>query len=413
VTVYALDLDWDLVNHLADPDSVEYLRTEYIQPEVIEDPQMRAVFEWQMDHLRQHGVAATASVLEAEFDYINIDQPQTVIADLVQRLRERYGRNEGQEVVRELAKVAVNNPADIGKELISAGRKFALMLTPKGEAYGEDDFKRAMKEYDRLVTIGRGPSLGFDDLDDYFYGQLGLTFLVGAPKSMKSWFTIKAFYENIMMGKRPWLYSLELPAFESDMRLRCMAAKVPYWKFTKRQLTTRDRQDLEEASEILQSWGNYRIEKPPRGERNPQVLVERARDAGADCVFIDQLQYVENYKKRSLGGMNETGEYWEAINEFRDYSDEGPVFIVHQFNRSVMNADKMPEVQQAKGSSGIEECATLALGLWASKEMRKSNVVHVGTLVSRNYEYLTWEAQTNFKNSCHISIVDTVDDDDS
>lgn len=413
MTVYALDLDWDLVNHLSDPNAVEYLRTEYLQPEVIEDPQMRKVFEWQMDHLREHGVAASASVLEAQFDYINIDQPQTVIADLVNRLRERYGRNEGQEVVRHLAKVATNNPADIGKELISAGRKFSIALTPKGEAYGEDDYKRSMKEYDRLVTLGRGPSLGFDDLDDYFYGQLGLTFLVGAPKSMKSWFTIKALYENIMQGKQPWLYSLELPAFESDMRLRCMAAKVPYWKFTKRQLTPKDRQDLEEASEILQSWGRYRVEKPPRGERNPQVLIERARDAGADVIFIDQLQYVENYKKRSLGGMNETGEYWEAINEFRDYSDEGPIFMVHQFNRSVMNADKMPEVQQAKGSSGIEECATLALGLWASKEMRKSNVVHVGTLVSRNYEYVTWEAQTNFKNSCHISILDTVDDDDS
>lgn len=415
--IYALDLDWDLVCHLADPDSVLYLRAEYIQPELIEDFQLRAVYEWQMDHLRQHGKPATGSVLEAEFDgtlgkaEVVIEAPQTAVADLVDRLRQRYGRNEGQEIVRNLAKVAANDPAAIGKELVNEGRKLALRLTPKGEAFGQDDHDRAMLEYDRLVTIGRGPSLGFKDLDDYFYGQLGLTFLVGAPKSMKSWFTLQAFYENIMAGKFPLLYSLELPAFETDMRLRCLAAKVPYWRFTKRQLTPVDRKALEDASEILADWGNYRIEKPPRGERNVQSLIEKGRDMGSDCIFIDQLQYVENYKKRSLGGMNETGEYWEAINELRDMSDEGPIYVVHQFNRSVMNAEKMPEVQQAKGSSGIEECATLALGLWGTREMKKSGIVHVGTLVSRNYEYETWEANVNLKTGLSLEIVGTVLDE--
>ncbi len=420
MTIYALDLDWDLVNHLQDPKSVEYLRAEYIQPDLIEDPELCRVYKWQMDHLREHGQPATASVLEAEFDgtngkaEISLSDPETAIADLVTRLRERYGRNEGQEIVKNLARTAATDPAKIGAELITHGRRLAQRLTPKGEAMTGDDFARSMQHYDKLVTLGRGPSLGFDELDDYFYGQLGLTFLVGAPKSMKSWFTIKALYENIIAGRNPVLYSLELPAFETDMRLRCMAANVPYWKYTKRQLTNLDKQALSDATDVLgANNGIYRIEKPPRGERTVQRLLEQARDSGADVVFIDQLQYLENERGRSLGGMNDTGEYWEAINELRDYSDEGPVFVVHQFNRSVMNADKMPEVQQAKGSSGIEECATLALGLWASKSMRKSSVIHVGTLVARNYEYQTWEATTNFKRACSIAISDTVDEDEA
>jgi hypothetical protein len=79
VTIYALDLDWDLVNHLKDSHSVAYLRSEYVQPELIEDPQLRAVFEWQMAHLRKHGKPATASVLEDEFDYISLEAPQTAV----------------------------------------------------------------------------------------------------------------------------------------------------------------------------------------------------------------------------------------------------------------------------------------------------------------------------------------------
>jgi replicative DNA helicase len=312
-----------------------------------------------------------------------------------------------------LAQTASTDPANIGADLIREGRRLAVRLTPKGEAFAADDFQRTMQEYDRLVTLGRGPSLGFQELDDYFYGQLGLTFLVGAPKSMKSWFTIKAFYENVLAGKEPLLYSLELPAYEADMRLRCMAAKVPYWKFTKRMLTPVDKKNLSDAADTLEQFGSYRIEKPGRGDRTVQKLVEKGRDQGHGAIFIDQLQYIENDRKRSLGGMNETGEYWEAINELRDYSDEGPIFVIHQFNRSVMNADKMPEVQQAKGSAGIEECATLALGLWSSKAMRKSGLLHVGTLVSRNYDYQMWEAQAQMKNSCWLSITDTVDDDEA
>jgi hypothetical protein len=65
--------------------------------------------------------------------------------------------------------------------------------------------------------------------------------------------------------------------------------------------------------------------------------------------------------------------------------------VVHQFNRSVMNADRMPEMQQAKGAAAIEEVATLALGLWANKDMRKSNLVELGTLAARHWTYEAWE----------------------
>ena len=96
----------------------------------------------------------------------------------------------------------------------------------------------------------------------------------------------------------------------------------------------------------------------------------------------------------------------------RDYSDEVPIFIIHQFNRSVMNAKEMPEMQQAKGSAAIEETAHLALGLWANKEMRKNNVIEVGTLASRSYSYKSWHLEVGLSKDCRLDMIGEVTDDE-
>jgi len=208
------------------------------------------------------------------------------------------------------------------------------------------------------------------------------------------------------------LYSLELPANESDMRLRCMAANVPYWKYLKNCLMPEDRKALEDASEIMDDRGQFRIEKPDQGERGVQRMVERAINSGASCVFIDQLQYIENRKGLNLGAQNNTGDYFEVVNDLRNYSDQIPIFVVHQFNRSVMNATEMPEMQQGKGSSAIEEVATLSLGLWANKEMRQNNMIEVGTLASRNYSYQNWQVDVSLSHGCGFNMIGPVDGDE-
>lgn len=411
MTIYALDIDWDFILHLAVPDSFQTIRDEHFGVELLEDELAQSVYNFQLEHQRKHGKPASASVLEHEFDDVSITDPQSEIGDLIERLRKRYANNAGRQAILDITKTKIDEPADLAKAMLEEGRKLYYLLAPRGKAFGADDYAKAIARYHKGVVQGRGPSLGFTELDNYFYGQHGLTFLVGAPKSFKSWFTIKAVLENVKDGKFPYLYSLELPAEETDMRLRCMAAQVPYWKYLQHQLDQRDQEALSEASELLRDWGRYMIEKPQQGERDTNTLVERARDAGADSIFVDQLQYVENNRGIAIGALNDTKDYFQVINDFRDHSDSGPIWVVHQFNRSVMGSEGLPEMQQIKGSAAVEECATLALGLWASKEMRKSSLVHIGTLTSRNYGDQCWEAQVLMRSSCGISIQREVDED--
>lgn len=410
--IFELDIDLDLINHLAKRESVYRLQQEQVKAKVINDPLAMKVFQWQMQHVRDHGDPATAAVLEDQFPQIALDRPETAIGDLIQRLRTRYLKNEGRRHISEIAQLAVTDPLEVAKEMQRRARDLTDLTVVRGEVYGTGDFPRAREAYDKLVLRGKGPSLGFPEVDEHFHGQLGVTFLIAAPKTYKSWTTVNGFISNIDCGFNPYMYSLELPSLESYWRTVCMAADIPYWKFLKRALMPDELRRVQTAAEVLDDHGaRFSIDKPPMGSRSVAQLVDKAVDSGADCIFIDQLQYIENRKGMAIGAIGSTSDYFEVVNDLRNYSDHIPIFVVHQFNRSVMKADEMPEMQQAKGSSAIEEVATLGLGLWADKDMRDSNVVQLGTLASRNYEHNAWELQVSLSRHCSINMIGEVEDE--
>jgi hypothetical protein len=187
-----------------------------------------------------------------------------------------------------------------------------------------------------------------------------------------------------------------------------MAADIPWWKYLKGGLSPADRRAVREVSEAMTEAGQYWLYHPDHGERNIDVMIEKAMVHEPDVIYIDQLQYVETKSGRSVGAKNDTGDYWEVCDKLRDYSDDVPVWMVHQFNRSVMNAEELPSMQQIKGSAALEETGTLVLGLHATKDMRSSNVVEMGTLASRNYEWLQWAFNIHFNRGCSIDLAGQV-----
>lgn len=408
---YALDLDEEILSHLANPDAWTDLRNEGFKVTLIEDPFVKEVYEWQDAHVRNHGVPATASVLADQFD-VSFVEPLTAIGDLVGRLDERFVRNNGREALEAARDQYIADPLVIPDFFSKEGRRLKALLSNKGDVYGTGDFDRLRQHYHHKVKLGRGPSLGFPELDDYFYGMLGLVFILAPPKTYKSWIMLKILVENVIKGNNVCLYSLELPAAESSMRLACLLADVPWWHYLHNCISPQELSVMNEFVETLNGMGVYSIVKPPKGERTLDHLVGKARDNGSDLILIDQLQYVENVNHHPLGERNDPGEYWGVLDNARDYSDEGPIYIAHQFNREAQYADKMPPIQQAKGSSGVEETATLALGMWANKDMHRSNLVEVGSIISRNYLNASWNMQVEMGKGCNFEIVGRVEEDD-
>lgn len=407
--IVALDLDWDFLNHLVLRDSWATIKAESVTSELLEDEYAIKVFNWQNKHAREHGSPATGSVLEDQFDDLALEPPLTAIGDLLIRLRERYLKNHGRDAIRAAADVYKKEPLELGPALIKAGRELATITQSRGESWGTGDTERSILEYHKGVVRGVGPSFGFPELDDFFHGQRGLTFHLGSPKSGKSWLGVKALVNNIALGNYTEMYALELPAYEAQMRARCMVADIPWWKFIKSALEPEDLEKLRETGEWLDSTGLFRVIKPPHGERDAETLVRASIDRGADLVILDQLQYLEE-NGRALGDRNETGAYWGAGDKLRTLSDEVPIHVIHQFNRGAMFAEEMPPVENAKGSSMIEEMATVVLGQWANKDMRASGLLEIGTLASRNHPLASWECKVELTYGCSFDIIGRCDE---
>lgn len=409
--IYALDLDEDFLLHLAIPESVEVMRAEPVGAALIEDSFVKDALLWQYRHVREHGKPATATVFAEEFD-LDISEPEAAIGDLIDRLRDRYIKNNSRKYMERIGDAYKEDPATVPGVIVQVGREFQEIVGKRGETYGTGDFSRAISVYDQTVLRGPGPSFGFADVDKHFHGIRGVVFGIAPPKTYKSWlWGINPALANVMGGKNVHLYSLELPAVETYMRLVCLAAGVPFWKYIYGKITPPDRKALNEASELLDGMGTFKVTKPEPGHRTFEEMVENAGDAGADLVIVDQLQYVETQSGKQLGGCDPR-EFWQPLNSLRDMSDDMPLMVIHQFNRSVMGAQEMPEMQQAKGASSIEEVATLALGIWANKSMRRSNVVEIGTLAARNQEYQSWEIGVNLTEGCDFIMRGRVDHDE-
>lgn len=412
IEIYSLDLDEELLAHLVDPEAWVVLRGEQFADDLIEDPEIVEMYKWARAHLKEHRQPPSADVLADQFDLAEMRAPETAIGDLLDRMRERYIKNRGRKELERIIKSHQESPLEVPQALIKAGRDLTALVSKRGEMFGSGDYDRAMRRYDLKAEAGPGPSFGHEAIDREHTGIHGVTFLIAYKKMMKSWQMIQCAAMNAMNGNYPWLYSLELPAEETDMRLRCLLAGVPWWRYVRNKMGPTDRTALKEASDTIDSLGVYRIVKPPQGQRGIHSLVNTARDAGADLVIIDQLQYIENDSGKSLGQLNDTGEYFGVLNEARNLSDEGPLYIAHQFGRAAMGSEQMPDIGLAKGSSSIEEVCTLGLGMWANKEMRRNGVIEIGTLIARNAAaFASWEMEYDLNRTCKFEITRRLDEE--
>lgn len=404
-----LDYPLELYYHLVDPDSWLVLRDEAFNPVLIRDEEVTEIYEWASEYLKEYKEPPTVAVLEDEWE-IEWSEPQTAIGDLIERMRKDYMRFVGRESIKKIGAQYQEDPLLVASVGLPIMRELKDLMAKKGESFTTGDFERTWDGYLEEKEAGPGPSLGDPILDDFLFGQRGVTIYLGAPKSGKSWYMVKAVIENIKQGRHPYLYPLELPAQETHQRLLHMAADVPWWKYIRQSLGQQEEEAMKAAERELGALGTYTIAQPPEGERSIDELVGKAQDDGANVVFIDQLQYVE-HEGKPLGEHNDTGCYWAVLGRARTLSRDIPIAFAHPFNQSIRGMDEMPDAEQAKGSSAIKETASLVLGLWASKEMRRSDRVQIGILAARNHPHLKWEADVEMAKGCSMDITNIVEDE--
>jgi putative DNA primase/helicase len=115
--------DLEFLYHVADEESWVVIESEEFSAELLEDKRVVEVYEWQLAHVAKYGQVAPKDVLLDEFKDIELQLPQTAIGDLIERLRERYIRNEGRDSLRKIIDLHKEEPLAVPATLVREGKR--------------------------------------------------------------------------------------------------------------------------------------------------------------------------------------------------------------------------------------------------------------------------------------------------
>jgi replicative DNA helicase len=213
-----------------------------------------------------------------------------------------------------------------------------------------------------------------------------LWILGGDPGSGKSVLALQIAAENGRHGKRIAFFSLEMKTGRIMRRLWCYESGLLYFKLKRdpRTLSPEDQIILNETINVVAEFPMYINDL---SSLQPQKFAALARHAvlrdKAELVVLDHIQLMTG----SMPGRDEVANVMEVSATLRQFAkDYCPVLALSQLSR--MNKDQRgqkPTMRDLKGSSALEQDASVILLTWRPKE----NGIETGEdeiLVEKNRE---------------------------
>lgn len=255
------------------------------------------------------------------------------------------------------------------------------------EAYFEERFKTAKskeefeqvisdqakyKLEEEVVTLSSEASLVIDELDklkdsvvftpyesiNAVIGSLqggDMVVLAGATGGGKTCFMLNLITGMAKAGKKPLIFSLEMPKRQLQQRIICAETDIDAKKFRSFQVTLEERRRYKEYADNEFSKLNIDIYK--KQVASIELIKSVVAKSDADIVFIDYLGLINSYTTKS------------TYDKFSDISREiklmamqysKPVIALHQLNRCFQEReDKTPKTSDLRDSGKIEQDADM------------------------------------------------------
>jgi replicative DNA helicase len=393
---------------LTTPEDIALAFDAGIRPEIFEEPLAQAVYTfisqyWQASQMKS---APTEWALREEFPgYVPLEGVGEETEYLAEKLRLQYTANHIQELLRNTASQSVVDPHGALKvlrdgsfglsEIVSSRRlrtNLAETIEARRERYGQKE----------QFPQGLGVPYGLDLLDLHTGGLLpGELAVVGAvAKTGKTFFGLHNAAQIVRQGYRPIIFSLEMSLKECEDRLDCMTSGVSYERLSHGRLTPTEVAQLHAAQEEIAALGGIQIERPETGDRTVTALIARARQYGADWVFIDQLSHMEaGHKTQSL--KEHHASVIKALkNEIGRAGQEIPCLLAAQLRRG----DEEISMESFANAAEIERELDLALGLSRNDNLRRQNLMRLDILGSRRSDNKAWLLEWQLSDKTRIRI---------
>lgn len=406
-----LNLDQEFTNHLTKQDSVEVILREGVMDELLLVPTTKAVYQFVQHQFNDTGRIPTLKVLENEFPKITFEEPEGTVDYIIEKLRDRYQRNEIGDLLSDVAKTTIKNPSEALTKLRSAVFEIERTSLSNRHVWKPGDHKIFLRDLQQKVLAGafKGTSVGFKEIDDFTGGikDGNVVYILARMKRKKTWFTLNTFVAMALDGKRPYLFTLENGEEEIMLRISCLISGYPWAEAQKGNFMPNDYKMLEKAWEQFNQHEHY-IEMPPMDERTVPSLTSKADKVDAGAIIISQFNYLTGTKDWYPQRHEKDAEV--AVDLKRAATRPGkerPIVIEAQFNRG---GDTMEELEDFTGSKVgltdmIPQSADTLYGLFENKDMRASKQMEFGILEARNHGKASWFVSTELDSKTEFRVV--------
>lgn len=407
-----VDIETEFCYHLADQDALEYFIREGVSLDILYTPRTKNVYQFAQHHYHTTNKAPNLVTLAHEFQQIDWQAPQTEYQWVVEKLRQRYQRNEVEALTTTLAE-KVANPDEAMGYLRDRFIEIEKNSMTQRSLFKPGDHELFISELQEKIWQGqyRGASVGFSEIDDFTGGikpgQIG--YLLARPKRQKTFQMLNAFIKQAEEGRKPILYTLELTREEIELRLSCILSGVSWDRAQKGQLVKSDYKDFREAWEQFNADGKqYWFEMPPLDERSVPALTLKADKLGAESILISQFKYIRGTKDYYRNSFDEPAEVAVALKQAAiKPGSERPFYVEAQFNRGGDSMDELADADLGKVglTDMIGQSADILFGLFQSRELRANNQLEFGIIDSRNTDKAAWYLKYDLKQQTEFEFV--------
>lgn len=409
-----MDIEKDLLAHLTTDQGMKVAWDRGVRPEQFMDPTNRAIYQFALEYWFDSSMTRTPTpeVLSHEFPSFHYSEPEETVTWLSEKIQQRYVTNELQNVLRESASKAAEEPLEALDRLYTGAWEVRQKTTPRinRSDMAESVEKRRQRYAERAAYGGevRGAPMGLGVIDDHTSGILPgeLAVVAGYAKTGKSHFLCNAVKGMRQAGWTPYFATLELSVAEMEDRMDAHISGFGYERLQKGTLQMDELDEFRKSQEDFARLGSTFIEKPQRGERTVPHLVNRARELGADVLVIDQLSFLE-----ARGNHREKTYMIEEIMEdlkseiSQDESNMMPCLMAVQFNRGAQQLKEgRAGMDNFANSSSIERTVDMAIGLTQSKEMRANRSMVAEIVAGRRTAPGAWLLEWQLGQTTRIGV---------
>lgn len=406
-----LDFEVEFINHMTNKDSLEFVLREGVSSELLKTSMAKKVYQFVQQQFNETGKVPSLRVLQSEFQSVDFEQPDTTINYIIDKLRERYQRNEVDKVLTEVAEVAMDNPSLAMDKLRNKVFDIEKTSLSQRHVWQPGDHKMFIHNIQQKIVSGmyKGVSIGFSEIDQFTGGikSGNLAYILARMKRQKTFLTCNAFIHQVVADEEPYFQTLENTEEEIMLRISCMISGISWDAAQKGQLVSSDWKKIDKAWDDF-SQHKFWIEMPPLDERTVNHFVMKADKVGAGPILISQFKYIRGTKDFYRNETEEKAEIAVDLKRAAVRPDhERPILVEAQFNRG---GDSMEELEDFDGSKVgltdmIPQAADTLYGIFQNKDMRANNTLEFGILEARNHGKSAWFVQSELVKGTKFQLV--------